>query len=248
MLPKIDVPIYELKLISYREPIKFRPFLVKEQKLLMMAQESMSSEENADKNYLLNTIKQIINNCVLTEIKVDDLPTFDLEYLFLNLRARSMGENVKLNFRCINEIQVENSEKTKCGNIVEIDLNLLNINPKIEKSHSNKITINEKLGLLMKYPNIHLLESIDFENQDSILKVLLSCIEAIYDEESIYYTKDVEKKELEEFIDSLPTKIIDDIKNFFETMPQIKENLEFKCSKCGYQELIEIKGLDSFFA
>lgn len=247
MLPKIDVPIYELKLISCKEPIKFRPFLVKEQKLLLMAQEAIQSDSGDEKDTTLNTVKQIINNCVLSDIKVDDLPMFDIEYLFLNLRARSMGENIKLSFRCINEIENEAKEKVKCNNVVEMDLNILNVHPKILPEHSNKIVINEKLGLLMKYPNLDVLSKIDMEQQESILNLIISCIDAIYDEESIYYAKDVEKKELEEFIDSLPTKVVEDIKKFFDTMPRIKENVEFKCGKCQYQELIPIEGLDSFF-
>jgi len=248
MLPKIDVPIYELKLISCREPVKFRPFLVKEQKLLLMVQESLQSEINDEQDSTLKAVKQIINNCILTDINVDELPMFDIEYLFLNLRARSMGENIKLSFRCVNEIENENKEKNKCNNIVEIDMNILNVHPKILPEHSNKIIINDKLGLLMKYPNLAMFSKIKTDQQEAILELITSCIDAIYDEETMYYTKDIEKKELEDFIDSLPTKVIEDIKQFFDTMPRIHEDVSFKCNKCGYQELIPIEGLDSFFA
>jgi len=248
MLPKIDVPIYELKLISCREPVKFRPFLVKEQKLLLMVQESLQSEINDEQDSTLKAVKQIINNCILTDINVDELPMFDIEYLFLNLRARSMGENIKLSFRCVNEIENETKEKNKCNNIVEIDMNILNVHPKILPEHSNKIIINDKLGLLMKYPNLAMFSKIKTDQQEAILELITSCIDAIYDEETMYYTKDIEKKELEDFIDSLPTKVIEDIKQFFDTMPRIHEDVSFKCNKCGYQELIPIEGLDSFFA
>jgi hypothetical protein len=247
MLPKIDVPIYELKLVSCREPIKFRPFLVKEQKLLLMAQEAIQSEIEEEKDTTLNAVKQVINNCVLSDINVNELPMFDIEYLFLNLRARSMGENIKLSFRCVNEIENENKEVVKCNNIVEVDMNILNVHPKISTEHSNKIIINEKLGLLMKYPNLNVLSKIDMDEQESVLQLIISCIDEIYDEENIYYAKDVEKKELEEFIDSLPTKIIEDIKKFFDTMPKIKEEVQFKCGKCQHEEFIPIEGLDSFF-
>ena len=248
MLPKIDVPIHELKLISCREPVKFRPFLVKEQKLLLMVQESLQSEINDEQDSTLKAVKQIINNCILTDINVDELPMFDIEYLFLNLRARSMGENIKLSFRCVNEIENETKEKNKCNNIVEIDMNILNVHPKILPEHSNKIIINDKLGLLMKYPNLAMFSKIKTDQQEAILELITSCIDAIYDEETMYYTKDIEKKELEDFIDSLPTKVIEDIKQFFDTMPRIHEDVSFKCNKCGYQELIPIEGLDSFFA
>ncbi len=247
MLPKVDVPIYELKLVSCKEPIKFRPFLVKEQKLLLMAQEAIQSEEKQDNSTTLNAVKQIINNCVLSEIKVDELPMFDIEYLFLNLRARSMGENIKLSFRCVNEVENENKEKNKCNNIVEVEMNILNVHPKILQEHSNKIVINDNLGMLMKYPNLNILSKVDMQQQESVLTLILSCIDAIYDDETIYYAKDAQKKELEDFIDSLPTKVIEDIKVFFDTMPKIKEDVDFSCNKCGYKELIPIEGLDSFF-
>ncbi len=242
MLPKIEAPIYEIKLISCKKPVKFRPFLVKEQKLLLMAQENNSD----DKEYVLNTVKQIINNCLITEINVDELPMFDIEFLFLNLRARSMGEIVNLNYRCANQVTDENGTHN-CNNIMNFDINLLNIKPKIEIEHSNKIEINENLGLLMKYPSLEIFKDIDLENNDAVLQTIFSCIDAIYDAETIYYTKDVDKKELEEFIDSLPAAIVDKMKNFFDTMPKIKESIQFKCNKCQYEEEIFVEGLDSFF-
>lgn len=245
MLPKVDVPIYDLKLTSLKKPIKFRPFLVKEQKLLLMAQESLIADKTG-KESSLSIVKQLINNCVLSEIDIDSLPIFDIEYLFLNLRARSIGENITLNYKCANEIPVEQGTM-KCGNIVNINLNLLEIKPKIDSKHSTKIEINENLGLIMKYPILDTVDSIDFNDEKNILELIFSCIESIYDSETVYYTKDVSKKELEEFLDSLPTTIIDKIKNFFETMPRVKENVHFKCSKCNYEEEVTVEGLDSFF-
>jgi DNA polymerase III gamma/tau subunit len=238
MLPKIDVPTYELKLVSQKKPIKFRPFLVKEQKLLMMAQEN---SEN-DKDYLLNTVKQIINNCVLTELNVNDLPMFDIEYLFLNLRARSMGEVVKISYKCVNRVG-----EHQCGNVVNFDVNILNIKPTISKEHNNRVEINEKLGLLMKYPSLDILKEIDMNNEESVLRIIFSCIESIYDSETLYHTKDIEAKELEEFVDSLPTTVVEKIKMFFDTMPKIEHDIHFHCNKCNYEEDIKIEGLNSFF-
>jgi hypothetical protein len=238
MLPKIDVPTYELKLISQKKPIRFRPFLVKEQKLLMMAQENVDS----DKEYLLNTVKQVINNCALTELDVEELPMFDIEYLFLNLRARSMGEMVKVNYKCVNKI-----EEKECGNVIGFDLNILNVKPTISKQHSNRIEIDQNLGLLMKYPNLKTFKEIDMNNEDSVLRVIFSCIESIYDPETLYHTKDIEAKELEEFVDSLPTTVVEKIKMFFDTMPKIEHNIHFHCNKCNYEEDIKIEGLNSFF-
>jgi len=238
MLPKIDVPIYELKLLSQKNPVRFRPFLVKEQKLLLMAQEESESENSIS----LNTIKQILTNCILSEVNVDELPMFDIEYLFLNLRARSMGEIVNLSYRCMKE-----TESEKCNNIVNYDLNILNIKPFVDERHSTKIEINDNLGIIMKYPDLNMINRIDQNDENSIITIILNCIDSIYDSETIYYAKDIPKKELEDFVDSLPTSIVEKIKLFFETMPKIRETLHFKCNKCSHEEDILIEGLDSFF-
>lgn len=248
MLPKIDVPIYELKLISCKKPIKFRPFLVKEQKLLLMAQEAFNGED-ANSDSALNAVRQILNNCILSEVDVDSLPLFDIEYLFLNLRARSMGEMVTLSYRCSNQVEKDGGETGSCNNIVNYDMNLLEIKPKILSEHSEKIEINDRMGILMKYPRLELLKTFDesSKEEDSIMKLIFSCIDAVYDEETIYYTKDTPKEELEEFLDSLPTNIIEKIKNFFDTTPKIQETLHFKCNKCEYEEDIVLEGINSFF-
>lgn len=239
MLPKVDAPIYELELISSKKKIQFRPFLVKEQKLLMMSQESAGS----DKNAVINVVKQIINNCVLSEIEIDNLPLFDIENIFLNLRARSISEVVDLNYRCMNEIE----EDKKCNNVVKYELNVLEIKPKISKEHDNRIEINEKLGMIMKYPKLNMFGEIDHTDESKILELIISCIDSIYDADSVYHTKDVSKEEIVEFVDSLPTKIIDKIKKFFDTMPKISTDLNFECNKCGHKETIVLEGIDSFF-
>lgn len=239
MLPKVDTPIYELELISTKKRIQFRPFLVKEQKLLMMAQESAGT----DKNAVINVVKQIINNCVISEIKIDDLPLFDIENIFLNLRARSISEVVDLNYRCMNEVE----EGKKCNNVMKYDLNLLDIKPKISKEHDTRIEINEQLGMMMRYPKLNMFGEIDYTDENQILELIISCIDSIYDAETVYHTKDVSREEIVEFVDSLPTKIIDKIKKFFDTMPKISTDLNFDCNKCGHKETINLEGLDSFF-
>lgn len=238
MLPKVDVPIYELKLISQKEPVRFRPFLVKEQKLLMMTQES------EDKTSILQTVKQIITNCVLSEVDVEDLPLFDIEYIFLNLRARSIGEISTLNYKCANEV---GEDKRKCGNVIKFDLELLNIKPKVSENHLNRIEINDELGMMMKYPKLNMLGDTNYSDESKILDLIISCIDSIYDKETIYYTKDVSKKEVEDFVDSLPTSVIEKIKLFFDTMPKISHDLNFECKSCGYKETVTLEGLDAFF-
>ena len=147
MLPKIDVPIFELTLPSTGKQMRYRPFLVKEEKLFLMAAEA------SDVKTVVDAIRQVINNCCLDEIDVEKLPIYDIEYIFLKLRARSISEIVNLKYRCLNEITDENGEKKQCTGTVEFDIDLLSIEPTKNETHTNKIEINEKLGVVIKYPS-----------------------------------------------------------------------------------------------
>ena len=147
-LPKLDVPTYEVNLISTGKPVRFRPFLVKEQKLFLMAAES------DDTNEVIRTIRQVLKNCVLDEIDIDSLPSFDLEYLFMNLRARSVEEVVDLKYKCNNIVKDEDGNDKKCGGEVEFNLNLLEIQPTKNPEHTNKIQITENIGVCFKYKHL----------------------------------------------------------------------------------------------
>lgn len=242
MLPKIDVPIYDLKLVSVNKKIRFRPFTVKEEKLLLMAAEAQDAES------ALNTIKQVCNNCVLDDIKIDSLPIFDLEYLFLNLRGRSISEIVSLKYKCNNKVKDEGGEEKNCGNVVQFDLNILDIKPEVNKEHNDKIEITDKLGIVMKYPNFKIIEKYkDVESASSIVSLIIDCIDYIYDEQEMYYAKDTPRNELEEFVDSLQTKDLEKLKLFFDSMPKMKKQLDFKCNKCGHEEKIDVEGIHNFF-
>jgi len=243
MLPKIDIPIYEIKLISNGKKVRFRPFLVKEQKLLLMATESSDPKDS------LNIVKQISKNCIIDEIDVESLPVFDLEYLFLNLRARSVNEIVDLQYKCNNKVNDENGEEKVCGSIEKFSINLLEITPEKSSDHEKKIMLSDKLGIMMKYPTFEIVEGLKGQNEGEILIDLLTyCIDYIFDEEKIYYTKDVSKEEVMEFIDNLQQKDLEKIQQFFETAPKIKNDLNFNCHKCGYKENIVVEGLQNFFA
>lgn len=243
MLPKIDVPIYNVKLLSTGKSLRFRPFTVKEEKLFLMA------NENEDLNNVVDTIKQILNNCIIDEIQIDSLPIFDIEHLFLNIRARSISEIVNLKYKCNNDVlDEETKEEKKCNHVVEIDLNILEIEPEKQKGHTNKIEITEKMGVIMKYPNFETLKKFEIENEaDSIIKITVNCIDYVYDSDSIYYAKDFTEKELIEFVESMQTKDLEKIKAFFDTMPKIKKDIDFKCNKCGHEEKIELEGIQNFF-
>lgn len=239
MLPKIDIPIYETKLISSDEVIRFRPFLVKEQKLFLMAGESDDPKET------VRTIKQVLRNCVLDDIDIENMATFDIEYLFLQLRARSVGEIANLRFTCNNNI----SETEKCGNAVKIDVNVLEINPEKNKDHSNKIQITDKVGVVLKYPTFNSLDisNLDTDNIEQILEIIVSCIDYVYDADSVYYAKDTPKQELVEFIENLKQADLEKISVFFNTLPKIKKDVDFNCEKCGYHETLTLEGIQSFF-
>ena len=242
-LPKIDTPVYETTLISTGKTIKYRPFLVKEQKLFLMASQSDDVKE------VVNTIKQVLSNCILSEeVNVNNLPVFDLEHLFLQIRARSVSEVVNLKYTCNNDIVDEKGENKKCGGLVKVDLNLLEIQPTIDSTHSNKIQLTEKLGIMMKYPTFDIVQKLNIKNEADLLDLVVACIESIYDEEQIYYAKDVSKKELEEFVENLQQSDLEKIQHFFQTMPKLSKKFDFKCPKCGYNEDVNIEGIQSFFA
>lgn len=239
-LPKIDVPIYEAKLISTGKTVRFRPFTVKEQKLFLMAAESQDADSS------IKTIGQVLQNCILDDINIQNIPLFDIENLFLNLRARSVGEIVNLKYRC-NNIVEDDKGSHECGNVVQVDLNVLEINPKISENHTNKIEIDEKMGLIMKYPTFKMIQGITDEVDQTLLDMIVDCVDYIYDDEQIYYAKDTPRSEIVEFVESMQTKDLDKIKLFFDTMPTIEKDIDFVCNKCGYHEEIKLEGTESFF-
>jgi hypothetical protein len=241
-LPKIDVPIFDVKLFSTNKKVKFRPFTVKEEKLFLIASETDEPQST------ITTIKQVLNNCILDDTDIESLPLFDIEMLFLNLRARSISEIVSLKYKCNNNIVEEDGKEHKCNNQVEIDVNVLDIVPEVGENHSNKIEINSKLGLVMKYPKMDVMANMDKqENIDSVLNLIVGCIDYIYDDEKLYYAKDSTTEELVDFLETLQSKDLENIKQFFDTMPKMKKTLDFSCRKCGYQEKIDVEGIQNFF-
>ena len=242
ILPKLDTPTYELNLISTGKPVRYRPFLVKEQKLFLMSAESDDTKE------LITTIRNVLKNCLLDEVDVDNLPSFDLEYLFMNLRARSVEEVVNLKYKCNNNVKNEEGKDKKCGHVVEFDVNILDIEPTTHDNHTDKIQINDKVGIRLKYPTFEMFQKYDnLEQGEAMLQVLVDCIDYIYDEEQMYYSKDTTRKELEEFIDNLQQKDLEKFKEFFNTMPELKKDLNFDCPKCEHKETITVKGMQNFF-
>ena len=235
-LPKLNVPVYEAILPSTEKVIKYRPFLVKEEKLLLTAQES--GEEA-----VLPAVKQIIKNCVQGEIDVDNMPIFDIEYVFLRLRAKSVGEEVTLGLKPWGCPQ---NDGELCKFTTEVSVNLEEIKCVKDKTHTSKIMLDNKIGIMMKYPDISQLNTKGSENEMGF-EVIKKCINMIFTEEETHERDSFTDKELDEFVDSLNTKQMEQIKNFFDTMPVLKHDVKYTCKTCGEEKETTIQGLQSFF-
>lgn len=229
-LPKIDQPLFEMKIPSNNKVVKFRPFLVKEEKLLLIAQQSESDRD------ILRAIKQVLNNCIVDDINVDDLATFDLEYMFLKLRSKSVNNIVKLSYRDNEDDQVYE---------FEVDLDDIEITM---KEQNNKIKINDNMGIIMKYPAAAITEQMtEFENEiDLLMFFVKKCIDTIYDEDNVYPAAEASEAELEAFIDSLNLDTFQKIREFFDAMPQLYHKLEYT-NKMGHERTIELNNLRDFF-
>lgn len=237
-LPKVSTPVYEMEIPSLKKVIKYRPFLVKEEKILIIAMES------EDPKQITEAVKNVISNCILTRgIKVDTLATFDIEYLFLNIRGKSVGETAEVLITCPDDGQTQ----------VPVSINLDDIQVKESDDHSRNIQIDENLSIRMRYPSIQEFIKNNFIRNDEIsiddtFGVIISCIEQIYNEEESWATSDCTKKEITEFLESLSSKQFKKIEKFFETMPKLTHVIEVTNPNTGKENKIVLEGLTSFFA
>lgn len=235
-LPMNTTPSYTLEIPSTKQKVKFRPFLVKEEKALLIAQQS------EDPEVMINTLKQVIEGCVKDKVDVDSLATFDLEYLFTQIRSKSVGEEIELIFPCAHC----NDEKAK----VKIKFDLTQINVETPENHSKKIDLFGDVGVMMKYPTIEVIEKIETLNNndvDAVFDVVANCIEYIYDNNEIYYAKEQSKQELTEFLNNLTTTQFEKIQEFFQTMPKLKQEVNYTCPVCGAANHTVLEGLAAFF-
>jgi hypothetical protein len=237
-LPKIATPTYELELPSTGETIQYRPFLVKEEKLLVIALES------EDNKQITTAIKTVIKNCILTKnIKVELLPTFDIEFLFLNIRGKSVGEELDVNIICPDDGETE----------VPVKINLDDIKVQKSEEHSNRIKIDDKIMMEMKYPSLDqfIKNNFDFDNKNAMYQsfdLIGSCIDKIYTEDEVWATADVSKKELNEFLESMNSSQFKDIEKFFETMPKLSHTIKVTNPNTQVESEVVLEGLASFFA
>lgn len=226
-LPTLDVTTYETILPSTGKAIKFRPFLVKEYKILLTALETDQSE-------VTRIVNELIDACTYKQLEIDKLAHFDTEYLFLQLRSKSIGEITELNINC------------DCGNKIRYDLNLNDIKITKTDNHTNKIKINDNLGVVMRYPKFEEIVEI-YENlkTDKLVNLIANCIDSVYDADQVY--NDFTKQEAIEFISGFTKDQFDKLEDFFATMPKVSQHIDTNCDKCGAHHEYDLEGLQNFF-
>ena len=234
-LPKLNTPTYELEMPSTDEKISYRPFLVKEEKILLLAMESGKNED------IIQAVKDIVSECTFNKINLGTLPMFDVEYIFLNIRAKSVGEVSKLNILCPDD------KKTYTN--VEVDLSKVQV--QVGDNHTNKIELTDDMGMIMTYPTIDSFSETGLQNinASNMIDVIGSCVLQIYEQkgEKVYEAKDQTKKELVEFIESMNTKQFKQVQAFFDTMPKLKHEIKVKNPKTKKESKVTLQGLNDFF-
>lgn len=233
-LPILNTPSFELTLPITKKTVKYRPFLVKEEKVLLMALESQ------DQKQIMRAMHDIIESCTFGEIKSKDLPIAELEYIFLKLRTKAVGEVSHIGLKC-----------TSCNESNEIDVNLEDITIDTTNAVDTKIMLTDQIGVIMKYPNSNdVMKSVDSKKTETenTYAVVTACLDKIFDTENVYEVSTQSKEEVQAFIESLNKQQFDKIKNFFQNLPRLKHDVDFNCKKCNHSNHIEVEGLENFFA
>lgn len=235
-LPSVEVPRYELTLPSQDVKIQFRPFLVKEEKLLLIAMESKDNKE------IVSATKEILKACTFDKLDIDNLPMFDIEYILLQVRSKSVGEISKFRVLCPDDKET----------LAEVELDLSTVNVNVDDEHTNKIVVDEtrNLGLVLNYPTLNISQAgfdMDDTNIDAVFDVIISSIDHIYEGDKIYPAKDSTKEELKEFVESMSQEVFKKVKNFFDTMPQLRHEIEVENPKTKIKSKVVFRGLQDFF-
>ena len=237
-LPKIATPTYELELPSTGKSVKYRPFLVKEEKVLVIALES------EDNKQITNAIKAVLKSCILSKgIKVEDLPTFDIEYLFLNIRGKSVGEDLEVNIICPDDNKTE----------VPVTIALDEIEVQKDENHTNKIKVDDSIMMEMKYPSLEqfIKNNFDFNDKnamDQSFELIATCIDKIYTEDEVWASADCTKKEMKDFLEQMNSNQFKEIEKFFETMPKLSHSIKVTNPNTKVKSEVVLEGLASFFA
>ena len=235
-LPKVETPRYECTLASQDLQVQYRPFLVKEEKVLLMAMESK------DNNEILNATKDVLNACTYNKIDVEKLPMFDIEYLLLQIRSKSVGEVAKFKVICPDDKVTA----------TDVELDLGSVNVQVDDEHTNKVVIDEKrnLGIVLNYPSLGITKAgfdVNKTDTETMFKVIANCIDHIYEGDKVYPAKDSTEKELVEFLESITQKAFLEIKKFFDSTPQLRHEVEVTNPKTNVKSKVTFKGLQDFF-
>jgi hypothetical protein len=235
-LPMQKTPVYKMVVPSINKEVTYRPFLVKEQKALLLAQQS------EEQKTMITTLTSVLQSCVQEQIDIEKLAIFDLEYMFSQIRAKSVGEVVELVLRC----DTCSDEKAK----VKVSVNLAELKVEKPKDHNSNIRLFEDVGVIMKYPRLDIMETIqklESGDIDSVFKIMCECIDVIYAGEEVHHAHEYSKKELIEFLENLTEDQFKRIQNFFETMPKLEKKLDYTCPVCSKDQSVVVSGIDSFF-
>ena len=235
-LPINPTPVYNLTIPSTNKKVKFRPWLVKEEKSLLLAQQSEDSEVMTD------TLKLVISSCLIDKVDINELATFDLEYIFSQIRGKSVGEDVELIVKC----GYCDDPKAR----VKVTFDITDINVVIPDGHSKKIDLFNNVGVVMKYPTIDSIKKLKIAESndiDAIFNIVASCIDYIYDSDEIFYASESTQEELNSFLYGLSSEQFIKLEKFFDTLPQMKKDIDYKCPVCGAENHITLQGLTSFF-
>ena len=229
-LPKLTAPIFTAEMPSNKRPVKFRPFTVKEEKLLLLASES------EDPKFINDTITQVLNNCFIDSIDIGTLATFDVEYLFIQLRAKSVNNIITLRFK-------DDEEKVYSQ---EIDLEDVKVH--FDPKHTNKIQLNDEVNMVMKYPSFDMIEKMSSNDSKDLVEVISACIDKVYTTDEVMDLNDYTKAEVATFIESFTSKNMREIEAFFNSLPKLKIDLLYKDEETGEMKKREVSGLQSFFS
>lgn len=236
-LPIQNTPVYNVNIPSTKEQLKFRPFLVKEQKALLLAQQS------EDPVVMVDTLKSVISSCAKSKVDVDKLAIFDLEYIFSQIRAKSVGEVVEMFFFC----DTCDDDRAK----VKISIDLTKLQVEFDPNHQTKIHLFDDVGIVMRYPSINVVKNIERYGEqkdvDLVFDIIAECVDYIYDGEEIHYTKEQTKEELSNFINNLTVEQFTKIEEFFDTLPKLRQRVSYKCPVCQKEHNKTLEGLNNFF-